>query len=821
MSGESAQSRIRELFDQAIDCPTESEQDALLASWSATGDGPHVSGLRRLLEADRELARTGGSAGARRLPEPPPQLPVFGPYRAVRVLGRGGMGTVYLAERADGQFEHQVAVKAVATPILDTAGRAQFLQERQILAGLHHPGIATLIDGGVLPDGTPYLVMELVEGLHLDVYCNRQQLSVRRRIALVREVCEAVSLAHRQLIVHRDLKPSNILVTAEGNPKLVDFGTARFLTDAQTAGPAMLTPRYASPEQLRREPVSTAADTFALGVIVAELLTGRWPFGNPDSPVDSLRRVSEGVEAAPLDKQVSPEHAALCGTPLAALRAELSGDLNAVVARCLETDPARRYRSVDELSEDLRRYLAREPVLARPQTRRYRMLKFLGRHRLEATVAMAALVLLTALGLVSAQQYARRQRRSGQLRDLNRVLLNEVYQEVGRLPGSAKARAMIAGRTRQALDELLAEEPADESVREALASAYIQLAEVQGEPFSLSLGDTAAAMSSYRQAEQTAARHGALWVRARTGLAGLQIRAGDYLDAARTVRLTLPAAEALGRDPMLSFRLHKMLAHALLREGDRRHDAALLREALSQSERTVAIAERMREADSTLPDLAAKHSQYVGFVNELLARCAGEWDRYRLAVQAHQRAADGAVRDFARSGSAQDRRDLADTLSFLGAARVLARDDAGAVAALSAAVDHFNVLAAADASAQELNLDLALAHFFWGEAEIGLHRLPAAALHLRQAEKRAGLPATPTKVDREKVELYVRVQQQRARLHRANGDYAAALRSLAEAQRVGEQWQKLAPWEMERLRRKRVELESGSKRAIPEDDWLH
>ena len=152
---------------------------------------------------------------------------------------------------------------------------------------------------------------------------------------------------------------------------------------------------------------------------------------------------------------------------------------------------------------------------------------------------------------------------------------------------------------------------------------------------------------------------------------------------------------------------------------------------------------------------------------------------------------------------------------------MLARDDAGAVAALSAAVDHFNVLAAADASAQELNLDLALAHFFWGEAEIGLHRLPAAALHLRQAEKRAGLPATPTKVDREKVELYVRVQQQRARLHRANGDYAAALRSLAEAQRVGEQWQKLAPWEMERLRRKRVELESGSKRAIPEDDWLH
>ena len=247
-----------------------------------------LAGLRRHEELSSEpaaAARVAGQNGEPRLPGP------FGSFQPVRLIGRGGMGAVYLGRRVDGQFEQNAAIKVMAAHLLGTdPDGADFVRrfhtERQLLASLNHPHITRLLDGGVSPAGDPYLVMEYVQGEQLDRYCDRRKLSVEGRLRLFLQVCEAVDYAHRSLIVHRDLKPNNILVTADGQTKLLDFGTAALMAeDSKTTvtRTRMVTPRYASPERLRGEPVNTANDVFSLGVILYELLTGAWPFGSPDS----------------------------------------------------------------------------------------------------------------------------------------------------------------------------------------------------------------------------------------------------------------------------------------------------------------------------------------------------------------------------------------------------------------------------------------------------------------------------------------------------------------------------------------------------------
>lgn len=548
-SHDTGQQRIRLLFDQVIDCQTPSEQDALLEIWSTTADARFLPELRRLLAADREL---GSPPSAGDGPKPAPDLlPAFGPYQATGVLGRGGMGAVYLACRQDGQFDRKVAVKVVLTPIVDAVGRAQFLRERQILAGLQHPGIAAMIDGGVLPDGTPYLVMEFVDGKHLDAYCNERKLTVRQRIDLLREICDAVSFAHRNLVVHRDLKPSNILVAASGKPKLLDFGTARIVSDDQTLGPAMLTPRYASPEQLRKEAVSTAADTYALGVILAELLTGRWPFGDPKSSVDALRRAVEAVEPSPLDRDPSAEHAGLCSTPVARYRAELTGDLNAIVARCLDPEASRRYRSVDEFSEDLRRYLNREPVLAQPQSAGYRLRKLVSRHR-AATAAIAAALLAitatTALALIAE----RRARVAANRADVSRTVLRDVFQAVGRSKDQ-RIRAedlLSSGRELSRLSSL------DPAVKSDLLVTFSAI--------SSSIGDEVASAKLAREAldlsrsSDDKAGQGI----AASRLASALLNLGQFAEAESIARQALLLTSGHGNDPA-KLRIHLEALHSL------------------------------------------------------------------------------------------------------------------------------------------------------------------------------------------------------------------------------------------------------------------
>jgi eukaryotic-like serine/threonine-protein kinase len=402
--------RLQALFHQAVELE-EGERDAFLERECA-GNQPSLAQLRLLLTAFES---------ERRFSSPPPSEAAkhLGGYELIRELGHGGMGTVYLARRADGEYEQQVALKLVSAHLQTGFFTGRFRAERQILAQLNHPNITRLLDGGVGPDGSPYLVMDYVDGIPITRYADQHRLTIPSRLRLFLEICSAVEYAHRNLIVHRDLKPGNILVTVEGVPKLLDFGTAKLLSagaeamgstpgasagvfarsDLQTA-PLLATPSYASPEQLRNEPTTTAMDVYSLGVILFELLAGRRP-SNSSSP----------EKLQPTDQPESPEQAVTGeaaekrSISAGRMRATLAGDLSAIVTKCLRPLPQDRYAWVNDLAADIQRYLDGRPVLARRQTALYRASKFVRRNRGRLSAAAALLVVtLASLGYAWHQQ---------------------------------------------------------------------------------------------------------------------------------------------------------------------------------------------------------------------------------------------------------------------------------------------------------------------------------------------------------------------------------------------------------------------------------
>jgi len=340
----------------------------------------------------------------------------LGAWRLLREIGRGGMGAVYLAERDDGEYQQQAAVKLMR-PTWDSAELLQrFRSERQILASLSHPNIARLLDGGVSADGKPYLVLEFVVGASIDAYCDNHHLDLTQRLGLFLSVCAAVEYAHRSLVVHRDLKPSNILVNSEGQVKLLDFGIAKLIhTDGgQSASTARLfTPEYAAPEQLRGEAVTTGVDVYALGLLLYQLLTGRRPYGSTASTPAAYEQAiltQEPQSPSRVAAQTDAEnHQAAQARQLdpASLSARLRGDLDAIVLRALRKEPAQRYASVEAMAADVQSYLAHRPVAARRGNRRYRAGRFLQRHALSTALAGAVLLALIgglALALWQADQ---------------------------------------------------------------------------------------------------------------------------------------------------------------------------------------------------------------------------------------------------------------------------------------------------------------------------------------------------------------------------------------------------------------------------------
>lgn len=337
---------------------------------------------------------------------------LIGRYRIQGLLGRGGMGTVYLAERADDQYQQTVALKLVERGILHTDMGDRFRGERQILARLNHPNIARLLDGGHTDDGMPYFVMEYIAGAPIDGYCVRHELPTRDRLQLMKQVCAAVQYAHQNLIIHRDLKPSNILVGEDGTPKLLDFGIAKLL-EPEATGAALtrfrdraMTPEHASPEQIRGEPTATVSDVYGLGVLLYQLLTGEHPYTSLTRSLGELeRRVCE-EDPQPPSARVRQ---IIRGTESAQLRdlaRELTGDLDTIVLKAMQRDPARRYHSAAALARDIQNYLDGLPIEARPDTFSYRAGKFLRRHKWGAVSTAAAIALIVGLTNFYTQRLA-------------------------------------------------------------------------------------------------------------------------------------------------------------------------------------------------------------------------------------------------------------------------------------------------------------------------------------------------------------------------------------------------------------------------------
>jgi len=543
------------------------------ADWLKRACGHHaalLSEVRSLVACFQASAPSPGAqvAQAAASPESSQEL---GPYRLVRQLGAGGMGAVFLATRADAEFEKKVAVKLIRTGADSEVLVTRFLRERQILAGMEHPNIARLLDGGTI-SGQPYLVMDYVEGQRLDRYCDEGRLSIRDRLKLFRKVCAPVHYAHQNLVIHRDLKPTNILVGADGEPKLLDFGIATLLqadnrsTDLTAVHGLLLTPQYASPEQLHGRRTTVASDVYSLGVILYQLLCGCHPFQADTGSMADL--VAAVVKNDPLLPSMAGSLAAAASEPanLAECRGEkpdglrriLRGDLDSIVLKALAKEPADRYGSVEEFSADIGRYLEGRPVQAVEGTAAYRADRFVRRHKLG--VAAAAALALSLMGGLAGVLYeahlaglerTNAERRFNEARQLAHYLLFDLYNSVQNLPGATPVRAEMAARSMQYLDRLAAAKSADAGLRVETAEGYLRLGDVLGDPFQPNLGKTPEALDSYRKAlalltpllaENPADR------RARAAYARANEGAGGILTFGGKVREGVAALEAATRD---------------------------------------------------------------------------------------------------------------------------------------------------------------------------------------------------------------------------------------------------------------------------------
>ncbi len=407
--------KIKRLFSAALDLDP-AERRAFL-DHASEGDASLKRAVEKLLLAHREseefIEAPAVAFVAESLLDEAAENHRIGPYRVIREIGRGGMGTVYLAERDDDEYHKQVAIKVVRRGLDTEDILRRFRNERQILARLDHPNIARLLDGGTTEDGLPYFVMEYVEGLPVIEYCERNEISTTERLHLFRSVCSAVHYAHQNLVIHRDIKPGNILVTSDGTPKLLDFGIAKLLEQTETAQATRtnlraMTPEYASPEQARGEAVTTASDIYSLGVLLYQLLTGHRPYRLKTSTMDEITRAICEQEAEKPSSIIRREK------ENQKLSRRLKGDLDNIVLKALRKEPERRYSSVEQFSEDIRRHTEGLPCLARKGTFAYRSAKFIRRNKV--AVAAAALLLLTLVaGIVATFWQARRAERESRV----------------------------------------------------------------------------------------------------------------------------------------------------------------------------------------------------------------------------------------------------------------------------------------------------------------------------------------------------------------------------------------------------------------------
>jgi tetratricopeptide (TPR) repeat protein len=705
---------VKTLFDRALEWPA-SERSARLAVEKGRDQGL-VAEVERLLQANaaagdflekpaiEEFSFSSESA----------VIPArVGPYEIERELGQGGMGTVYLATRSTQGFRQTVALKLVRRGMDSEFILERFRGERRILAELDHPYIARLLDGGTAEDGLPYFVMEYVAGRHLLEDCDARGLPTHERLVLFRQICDAAAYAHRHLVVHRDLKPSNILVTPEGVPKLLDFGLAKLLSpELAGEGPArtqtvvrLLTPDYASPEQVRGERVTTATDIYSLGVVLYELLTGSRPY-----------RVT-GRSAEAIARAVCEEEPPKPSAKVASLR----GDLDNIVLMALRKEPERRYASVEQLSEDIRLHLAGLPVRARKDTFGYRAGKFVGRHR-AGTIAAALGALLLAGATVTAVHQARvaqaervaAEERFGEVRALANSFLFEFHDAIKDLPGATPARQLVVRRALEYLEKLSRVRSDDPTLQRELAEDYERVAMVQGGLFESHLGDTRGARQSLLralavretlvEANPSSRADRAALAETELGLSQVLMVAHEIASAERAARRAESILEGLGRESPGDAVLNARLARARRYRGT----------ALTYAGDREAASRTLRSAAATFSNLVRAEPENRAYRRELAITL--QQLLFALPVAGERTEADESYRQASQiqdalvasePSSFQLRRELAYTHSSMGDFLDRAGDHPGALACYERAEKILDDLVVLDPRNADARLHLA------------------------------------------------------------------------------------------------------------------
>jgi eukaryotic-like serine/threonine-protein kinase len=712
----------KRVFEAALDRP-EGERAAFVDQ--ACG------GNRALLEEVRSLlAWHKGSTGfletpAARLSETSAETTTaigligksIGAWRILDVIGSGGMGVVYRAERADAAFRRHAALKVVRPGPDSPQIVERFRLERETLAALDHPNIARLMDGGTTPDGQPFLVMELVDGEPIDRYCDEQRLSIDERLDLFRKVCAGVQYAHENLVVHRDIKPDNILVTKDGVPKLLDFGVAKILSrdaalpedPAATSATWAMTPDYASPEQVSGRPSTTATDVYSLGVLLHVLLTGARPYTlTGTTPADIEKQLLEFTLIPPSERAVSSpdseERAARRGLNSLKLARRLTGDLDAIILRALGRLPSSRYSSVEQLAEDLARHRANYPVHARGRTAGYATRLFMRRHR--AAIAVAALLAVVIVGGIAAVLWqaaaaadARRraERRFNDVRALAGSFIFDVYDAIDDVPGTTPARTLIVQRAVQYLESLADEAAGDAGLQRELAQAFVRVGDVQGNPTRPNVGDPTGAIASYQRAIALAE--------------AVQAQAPGDTDAIRTVALA-----------------HRQRSDVLALTGDKE-------KALTDAQASADLYERIGRADgATLEDrinvglASIKLGDLLGNPNfENLGRAGSANLAYAKALEAFRQLDRTAPTEL------RVRRLLGVTLERIGTMHEDAQQWTDAATAYQESFEIRRGLAAREPTHRDIQRDLGVAHEKVANVLFAQRNFAAAAAEQRQA----------------------------------------------------------------------------------------
>lgn len=642
------------------------------SAFSRSGSGPSSApGYTPVPHTPAPGSRTPGGSLRAMSDKAPDRI---GPYKVTKELGRGGMGQVYLGLRDDGTFQQRVAIKIVKRGMETDEITRRFELERRVLAALNHPNIARILDGGVTEDGRAYFIMEYVEGLPLDKHCDARRMTTEQRLDIFRQVCAAVQFAHQNLIVHRDIKPSNIIVTGEGVPKLMDFGIAKMLNPemspvgeiATAEGLRLMTPEYASPEQVRGETISTASDIYSLGVLLYELLTGHRPYRiksrlqaeieriiceeEPEQPSTKIAK-TEQIPTADGAQTITPQSVSQTrDSKPERLKRKLEGDIDNIVMMAMRKEPQRRYRSAEQLADDIRRHLDGLPVQARKDTVSYRAVKFVRRNRFGVGAAALIAVSLVAgvIGTswqaavasherdaaqkerdeasrqreIAQQERDTAQQRFNETRALARTFMYQFHDSIAPLAGSTKPRELLVTTANKYLEGLTKQAGDDLGLVTDIGASYSRVGDIQGGLRGGHLGDTAGAVKSYRtalemfervrKAKPDDADIKAQILATHLKLQDLLSRSGDAAGAETSVKEALALSDSLTKAMPANDGLRRLLAVSTLEMGDLLRDRGDLDAAADHYQRSLSI--RRARAVEKPEDLTAKRDLSVGLV---------------------------------------------------------------------------------------------------------------------------------------------------------------------------------------------------------------